>query len=292
MTANSHEVEIDVTEEHERDTSARRRSRLYQTEGVVLRRVDVGEADRIVTVYTREYGKRRLIAHGIRKPSSRKAGHLESFTHTRMLVARGRNLDTISQAEAIETFQLMRANEGAIAAAALMAELVDRLTVEDEAQPAVLDLLTLSLGLLGADRSSRRVLVVFEAALLRELGYRPKLERCLRCDRELEAGAHGFDFESGGVICESCLPGSFGARPISSNALKLYRLIDRGELGRAYRVRVEAATVDELDRLLEEYARRIVGRDFAGRRVVSDLKLQYEPSETMTDDGSAPDGIR
>ena len=258
----------------------------------MLRRVDVGEADRIVTAYTREHGKRRFMAHGIRKPSSRKAGHLESFTHTRLLIARGRNLDTISQAEAIDTFQLMRADEGAIAAAALMAELVDRLTVDDEAQPAVLDLLTLSLGLLGAARDNRRVLVVFEATLLRELGYRPMLERCLRCEQALVSGSHGFDFDGGGVICERCLPASFGARPVSSNALKLYRLIDRGELGRAYRVRASVVTVDELDRLLEEYARRIAGRDFAGRRVVSDLKLQYEPSDPVADDRSAPDGLR
>jgi DNA repair protein RecO (recombination protein O) len=256
-----------------------RRSRLYQTEGVVLRRVDIGEADRILTIYTREFGKRRLAARGIRRPSSRKAGHLEPYTSTRLLVARGRNLDTISQAEALDSFQGLRRDEGAIAVAALMAELVDRLTVEDEAQPAVLDLLTLSLGLLGSDSDNRRILVVFEAMLLRELGYRPELERCLRCGETLEAGAHAFDFDGGGIVCAKCRAGAFGARPISLNALKLYRLIDRGELGRAFKIRIDEETLAELDHVLEEYARRIAGRDFAGRRVVADLKLQYEASD-------------
>lgn len=287
-----HSSNIETDEAAERSDASERRSRLYQTEGVVLRRIDVGEADRIVTIYTREFGKRRLMARGIRKPSSRKAGHLESYTSTRLLVARGRNLDTISQAEALDNFQQLRQHEGSIAVAALMAELVDRLTVEDEAQPAVLDLLTLSLGLLGAESDNRRVLVVFEATLLRELGYRPGIERCLRCGAPLEARAHAFDFEGGGVVCANCLPGVFGARPISLNALKLYRLIDRGELSRAFRVRIDVETLEELDRLLEEYARRIVGREFAGRRVVSDLKLQYQASEPAHEDGSPGDGLR
>lgn len=268
-----------------------RRSRLYQTEGVILRRIDVGEADRILTIYTREHGKRRLIARGVRKPSSRKAGHLEPYTVTRLLVSRARNLDTISQAEALDSFQGLRLDEGSIAVAALMAELVDRLTVEDEAQPAILDLLTLSLGLLGADNDNRRVLVVFEAMLLRELGYQPEIENCLRCGLPLQAGAHAFDFEGGGVVCANCRSGAFAARPISLNALKLYRMIDRGELNRVFRVRVDDETLTELDHLLEEYAQRIAGREFAGRRVVADLKLQYEASDPAHDDGSPGDGL-
>jgi recombinational DNA repair protein (RecF pathway) len=68
------------------------RERLYRTEAIVLRRSDLGEADRLLTLYTPEWGKLRVIAKGVRKPTSRKSGHVELFTHSRLLIARGRNL--------------------------------------------------------------------------------------------------------------------------------------------------------------------------------------------------------
>ena len=80
------------------------RERVYRTEGIVLRRQDLGEADRLTTVYTLHHGKLRLVAKGVRRLRSRKAGHLEPFTRVALLIARGRELDIITQAETIGDF--------------------------------------------------------------------------------------------------------------------------------------------------------------------------------------------
>ena len=135
------------------------------------------------------------------------------------------------------------------------------------------------------------MLVVFEATLLRELGFRPNLNNCLNCGRELEPERNAFDLDGGGIVCERCTVTSYGSRPIGVNALKLYRMIDRGELARVLRLRLDAATVDELDRLLEAYAQRIAGREFLSRRVVSDLKLQYQATAASHHEGDKLDGV-
>ena len=106
-------------------------SRSYRAQGVVLRHVEVGEADRILTIYTLEYGKLQAIAKGIRKLRSRKAGHLEPFSRVELMLAKGRNLDVISQAEAQSTYENLRADLKLIAYGAYVIELLDRFTYEE-----------------------------------------------------------------------------------------------------------------------------------------------------------------
>ena len=76
--------------------------RLYRTEAIVLRRADLGEADRLLTIFTPERGKLRVVAKGARKVGSRKGGHVELFTRSNLLIAKARELDIVSQAETVE----------------------------------------------------------------------------------------------------------------------------------------------------------------------------------------------
>src|ERR671917_366457 len=84
------------------------RSRVYPTEAIVLRRSDFSEADRLLTLYTPRYGKRRVIAKGVRKTTSRLAGHIELFTRVQLLLAEGRNLDIVTQAQSIDGYRAFR----------------------------------------------------------------------------------------------------------------------------------------------------------------------------------------
>jgi len=105
------------------------RERLYQTEAIVLRRSDFGEADRLLTVFTPERGKLRLIAKGARKPSSRKSGHVELFSYSRYLVAVGHDLDIVTQAETIEPFLPLHEDLLRATYAYYVAELTDAFTL-------------------------------------------------------------------------------------------------------------------------------------------------------------------
>src|SRR5687768_9809563 len=84
------------------------REKTYRTEAIVLRRTDFGEADRLLTLFSRELGKIKAIAKGARKPQSRKTGHVELFMRTQFLIAQGRDLDIITQAEMVEGYQALR----------------------------------------------------------------------------------------------------------------------------------------------------------------------------------------
>jgi DNA repair protein RecO (recombination protein O) len=127
------------------------RVRLYRTEAIVLRRSDFGEADRLLTLYTPEWGKLRVIAKGVRKPTSRKSGHLELFTHSRLLVAKGRNLDIVTQAETLHSFRALREDLLRTGWAYYAAELLDRFVEEGIEDRPLFNLFLATLGWLCED---------------------------------------------------------------------------------------------------------------------------------------------
>ena len=104
--------------------------RVYKTEAIILRQRKLGEADKIITLYTPNYGKLEAVAKGVRRPKSRLAGHLEVLTYTSAMLAQGRNLDVVTQAQAIESFAPLRDDLNRLSRAFYAAELVDRFSPE------------------------------------------------------------------------------------------------------------------------------------------------------------------
>jgi len=257
----------------QQDHHEERRARLYRVRGIVLRRMDLGEADRIVTIFTAERGKLRVVAKGVRRTSSKLAGHLEPFCATRLLIARTRGLDIVSQAETIEHFSHLRQRETSIATAGYLAELLDALLADDEQQEAVYELAYASLRLLDEGRDPSLVTHVFEMGLLRQLGYRPELGQCVGCAAEILPEQNGFSLD-GGVVCPNCLRVRPDATPMSVNALKLMRSIDRGEIERLFSLRVPQPIWDEIGDLLARYIARVTGRESSARRVLEALRLE------------------
>ena len=117
------------------------RERTYRTEAIVLKRRDFAEADRLLTLFGREQGKIKAIAKGARRPQSRKTGHVELFMRTRFLIARGRNLDIITQAEMVESYAPLHDDLVRATYASYAVELLDRFTVESDPSPPLYDLL-------------------------------------------------------------------------------------------------------------------------------------------------------
>ena len=158
-----------------------RNSHLYRTEAVVLKRSDFGEADRLVTLYTPNLGKLRVIAKGIRRPVSKMAGHLELFTHSQPLLAKGRNLDLITQSETIESFRALRENLVRTTLAHYVAELTERLTPEHLEDYPLYRLLVETLRRIDTGSQPDVAVRYFEVQLLDNLGYRPQLQHCVQC---------------------------------------------------------------------------------------------------------------
>ena len=143
----------------------------YKTEAIVLKRTNLGEADRLVTVFSKHRGKLTLLAKGIRRLTSRKKGHLELFNRVKLQIANGKNLDIITEAETINNFSNLRRNLNRVRIAYLLLELVDKLTAENQEHEAVYVLLCETLFQLNSDAASNDLIVDFEAKLLTLLGF-------------------------------------------------------------------------------------------------------------------------
>jgi DNA repair protein RecO (recombination protein O) len=204
-------------------------SRVYRTEAIVLRAYDLGESDRILTLYTPTFGKLRATAKGIRRITSRKAGHLDLFTRSNLLLATGRNLDIVTQAETIEHFRPMRDDLCRSSNGHYAAELIDAFAPERMANSLLYELLLSTLRrLAGADKLEMSVRG-FELHLLGLAGYRPQLFNCLHCNDTIKPVGNRFSAHMGGVLCPACAFVDRAAPGVSANALKLMRYLQTNE---------------------------------------------------------------
>jgi DNA repair protein RecO (recombination protein O) len=174
---------------------------LYKDEAIVLKTIKLGEADRIVTLYTRANGKVRAVAKGIRKTKSRFGARLEPFTHVSLMIYRGRNLDTITSADILSSFDVIRRDYERLTAASALAEIVEKITPERESAHSVYDLLLGGLRALSVDRAGT-VVPAFLVKLLSLSGYHPELRTCAGCGGPGPLGA--FSPALGGAVCEVC----------------------------------------------------------------------------------------
>lgn len=174
----------------------------YQTEAILLAARDWSGADRVVTLFSNEYGKITALAYGARNAKSRMAGILQPFSHVDLAIQPGKSIDTVKQCELKQSFRHIREDLTAMAYASFLAEIVAELWPEREPDPQVFSLL------LGAFRliTSRNPRIVAQAAawqLLALAGFTPQLERCVICQAECAPPA-GFNAEAGGLVCTDC----------------------------------------------------------------------------------------
>ncbi len=237
------------------------RERVYRTEAVVLRRADLGEADRILTVYSPDHGKLRLVAKGVRRVRSRKAGHLEPFTRVELMLARGRDLDVVTQAQAIDLYPRLRDDLARLGHAAYAVELLDRFTVEEGESRSLYRLLVETLERLAAGaRQPASIVRYYELRLLDLVGYRPELFRCLGCGSEVRPQDQYFSARVGGVVCPVCGPSRKDVQPVSLAALKVLRHYQRHGFEAATAPGLRPEVHAELERLMEGYVSYLLER--------------------------------
>jgi DNA repair protein RecO (recombination protein O) len=231
-----------------------------RVEAVVLRHSDWGEADRLLWLFTRELGKVRAIAKGARKLRSRKAGHLEPFTRVALQLARGREWLIVTQAETIDAFTPIREELLQVGYASYVVELLDRFTYEEGENRLLYKLLADTLERLSQGQETNLALRYYEIRLLDLLGYRPQLFQCARCGEEIRPVDQYFSAELGGVLCPNCGPGYPGARPISMQALKYIRHLQRSNFTEASRAQIPSEVNREMELLVQHYLTYLLER--------------------------------
>jgi DNA repair protein RecO (recombination protein O) len=246
---------------------ARDRDRIYRTEAIVLSRMEFGEADRILTIFTPRHGKLRIIAKGVRRPTSRLGPHLEYFTHSHLMMAKGRDLDLVTGAETIDPFLPIRSNLEALGHASHMAELLNRLTEERQENIRAFDLLVRSLRLLAEGVDPFAVTRHYEMALLGIVGFRPELYRCVQCSTDVQPTPNALSVRLGGMLCHTCRSSDVSARQLSVNAQKYLRTLDRVGLSGAIALRIDESLEAEIEGALAAYLRHFAERDLSSLRV-------------------------
>lgn len=228
-------------------------NRTFRATAVVLRHVEYGEADRILTLFTLERGKIQAIAKGVRKIRSRKAGHLEPFTRVSLFLAKGRNLAVVTQAEALESYQGIRADLQRTGLAAYAIELLDRFTQEEGENRQLFHLLVDTLNRLNQDPHPETVIRYYEVQLLDLLGFRPELTHCVVCRRAIIPEDQFFTARLGGALCPRCSASDQSAWRISMPVLKYLRFFQRSPYAAVRGRVILAATETELRALMERY---------------------------------------
>lgn len=272
-----------------------RQQHTYPIEAIILKRTDIGEADRILTLFTPNKGKFAAVAKGIRRPISKKAGHLELLSHSQLHMALGRNLDIVTQAEGRDSFLNLRTDLWYMTCGCYLAELVDRFiedtTIHAEVYNFLLELLRsldaeavahaqrtmrddsegkgagardalTSLHAAPPDQEhgyTQLLLRYFEIHLLGCIGYEPAFRKCAHCASELQPVENGFAPSAGGVLCPQC--SRLSTRALSVNSLKVLRLLQRSAWRDVPRLRLTAALYAELEAVMHSLLRYHLERD-------------------------------
>jgi DNA repair protein RecO (recombination protein O) len=248
--------------------------RNYQTEAIIIKKIKLGEADRILTLYTPNLGKIRAVAKGVRRPRSKLAGHLELLTHSQVSLARGRNLDTITGSQTINSFLPLKSELWLTSCGLYATELVDQFTADQVENYPLFQLLLEILQQLCQAGDNELALRYFELHLLNQVGYRPQLQQCVSCHSVLEPTTNSFCPSAGGVLCPDCRQSQPLTYPLSVNALKVLRLLQNSDYSTASRLRLTPELSRELEGVMRDYLKYLLEREVKSAAWLDSLRGQ------------------
>lgn len=246
-----------------------RAPRVTKTEAIVLRYRRLGEADRIVTLLTPHRGKIDVVAKGVLRSRSRLAGHLEPMTLLEVVLAHGRSMDVITQAQALESWRPVHEDLDRLSAGMYLLELADRLTVEHAEAEPVYRLLHVALVRLARGDGQQVVTRTFELGLLDVTGFRPELSVCLGCGQPVGADRASWSAVEGGVYCAACAAKREDVFVIDATVLRVLRAFQSRPYEEAGRIRLSDDLAARLEGVMHSVMHAVAERELRSARFVS-----------------------
>ncbi len=191
---------------------------LYKTYGIVLGHRDLGEADKILTIFSPNHGKLHAVAKGVRRPRNRLIGGTQLFSFSDFLIMKGRNLDVISQCELKESFHEIRSNLERMAYGSFFAEMIRATTPIEEKNSELFRFFLKTLYVLTNWTCYETLSRIFEIKLMAIQGFTPQISQCAACGSKL-TDEMKFSPALGGVICKKCFDKDREAVIIDKNTL-------------------------------------------------------------------------
>lgn len=237
------------------------RERTFRSEAIVLRRTDFGEADRLLTLYSRDFGKMKAVAKGARKPQSRKTGHVEQFMRSNFLFASGREIAVLTQAEMVEPYAALRDDLILTTYAAYLVELLDRFTVEEDKHSGIYQLIADALGWLTGHDDVLLIARFYELRLLGLAGFQPQLFHCVGCGESIEEQDQFFSAELGGVLCPECRDEDRRAVGVTAVSIKVLRYLQTRPWDTVHALRLKRTVHTELENVMNFYITYVLERN-------------------------------
>lgn len=230
--------------------------RTYTVTALCLRGYPLKEADKILVLMTREEGLKRVVAKGLRKPKNKIGGRLEPFRENHVMLAKGRNMDIVTQVDSVKAYDGPRQDFDLMAAGMSASELLMAFLEDNDPHPEVYDLYVELLTTLKPGADAAVLLTAFELHLLDIIGYRPVLDFCMSCERPIEWGTdvYGLNIEAGGVTCLHCESLMAGrVRKLTPEAWQILRVLQETTLTECAAFAGDTTVLAGIRHALKEY---------------------------------------
>ncbi|TLS39367.1 DNA repair protein RecO [Pseudalkalibacillus caeni] len=243
---------------------------MHKAEAIVIRTVDYGESNKILTLFTREAGKIGVMARGAKKPKSRLSAISQLFTYGQYLFQQSSGLGTLNQGEILTSFRNIRNDLFSTSYAAYIVELLDKLTEEKRPNPFLFELLFQSLNALNEGKDPEVIRFIFELKMLPVAGITPEINRCVKC--KSTEGKYEFSVKEGGFLCHRCLVNDPYHIPIKKKTAELIRLFYHFDLQRLGNISLKQETKEEIKKVLDEYYEAYSGVYLKSKRFLNQLE--------------------
>jgi len=211
------------------------------------------------------------------------AGHLELLTHSLVSLARGRNLDTVTGSQTINSFLPLKSDLRLTSQALYAVELVDLFTADNDENYPLFQLLLETMHRLCQGNNNELTLRYFELHLLNLVGYRPQLGQCVSCHSPLKATSNSFSPSAGGVLCPRCSQSQFYSYPLSVNALKVLRFLQSNNYDTINQLKIGPELCHELEEVMRNYLQYLLEREVKSVAWLDTLREQTRQTALLQD---------
>lgn len=241
----------------------------YTYTGIILNKRDIGETDRIYSIYTLEQGKISAIARGVRKAKAKLAGHLENFYLVDFTVMKNRGLGNISSSIVENNFFNLHQDLESLKEVFEVIKIFTHLINDEEKDDKVFALMLEYLESMDVVNKKHNDLNVFKIKknlitqgflfkLLDLAGYRVETNKCVKCHNKFSKSKNFFNYNLGGIICRNCLSNSDAMVPISDNAIKIIRIFFQNKLNSLFKLNITQKETNELNRISQNFIKWIL----------------------------------
>lgn len=242
----------------------------YKTSGIVLKRINFSEADRILTILTERFGKVKAIAKGCRKLKSKMAGSLEPFMALDLQLSEGKSFFIVTGAVIKTEYSNIHQNLSKTSQAFYVGELIDKFLEENQKSEKVWKIFSEALNII-EKKDDQFSLRIFELRIIEASGFHPELYECVHCKNKLIPGENFWDAVEGGVICKNCQLIYHHGKAISDELIKIFRLIDQGKFELLERLKLSEKIKKEAEEILTEYIQSILEREVKSHKFLKEI---------------------